>query len=136
MNPYQKVYTDNEMQRIHNGQQALLARWRAPPFSTDQTIGYTVRLGQNFMEKNVIVQEICIMRASRVMTPAWERELARLGLKAEFTDAGEFRVFVPHSLYLNGRWLPFSWDWSCLGGAMLQVFAVILLVATSYTIGM
>lgn len=136
MNPCRKQYTDDEWRRIHDGQQALLAKWRAPPFSLNQTPNYRVVLGELFMDGDQVSQEISVLRGAKIMTAPWEQELARLGLKAEYTDAGEFRIYVPHAYYLRRRWIPWSWDWACVGSFAVQSIIIGLLLGTSWTIGM
>ncbi len=134
MNPYRKVYTEDEKKRVERGQQALVERWNKAPFTEGQPRGFAVRMAGPVMAAGNEIEQVFVARhAASALTSAWEQELRRLSLgQPEWRD-GEFRVSVPHRLHLQGRWLPCSWDAGCLGGCALQaIFASGLFVLAAF----
>ncbi len=129
MNPYRRVYTEDEKRRIESGQGSLLERWNQAPFSEGQPRGFAVRLGTTVMGASDEVAQVFVARhAAPALTLAWERDLRRLGLGQPEWGEHEFRVRVPHRLHLHNRWLPCSWDAQCLSACAVQAALAVFLL--------
>ena len=133
MNPFRSVYTPDQERRLQRGRDALLARWSRAPFSDGQTPTYGVEAGDVMMNEQQVVDRFAISGASPGMTPAWERELAQMGLRAEHVSGSKFHVYVAHSeLMRRTRCLPCSIDAACVQFTVMHASAALGLAYLAY----
>lgn len=131
MNPCRPLYTPSQEARLKAGRQALLERWKSPPFSDGQPRGYSVTLGDEVMDGSRGMCDRFVVRcAAPVMTHVWEQELQRLGTKPEYTKGvgAAFHVYVSHERHLRRGWLPMSVDAACMGEAVGLVCMIACLI--------
>jgi len=107
-------YTHDQDRRIRDGRKRLVERWSTETFSVGQTRTFRVEFRSSCRERDG--QFVDVFRASpatAAFQPVWQREVDSNRFRVEH-GSRLFEIIVPHSHYLDRRWLPFSIDRQCL----------------------
>jgi len=129
-NPFWPQYTEHQQARIAKGRKRQIERWNTKPFKAQPSFR-VVHHDEELTEGGCAVDVFRAKNAPSVFAREWRSEVERHGFVVEHTVSG-FYVLVPHTFYLNARWLPVSVDRHCCLNSTLSLAFVAVLVRIAY----
>ena len=132
VNPYWPQYTRMQLRLIDAGRLRLSNRWNKAPFKDAILPSFRVMFQQEELNEAGKATDVFVAKNAPAAFPAaWRRDLDTNGFVVEHATQ-KFYVHVPHTHYLNARWLCMSVDRDCCLNTSISLIVILVLLRLAY----